>query len=204
MTGMGPVNPACRRSGALAAIGFGARDSDLNRRPPGGRNAAAGVSWVWKAICVASAMIWIAIAPSLVRAHTIHYAVEPKGMTVRIFYAANDPASYAEYELAGPGDALPYQTGRTDRNGCVSFLPDRPGVWQVKVLGESAHGFHGVTIEVKVDQALGLESFSKPLVATHTRLITGLSLIVGIFGIYAYWRSRKRTVEAGNSPLPPS
>lgn len=124
-------------------------------------------------------------------AHTIHYAIEPKGITIRIFYASDDPASYSEYEVFGPGDSEPYQVGRTDRRGCLSLLPDRPGEWKVKVLGESAHGFHGLTIHFKVDQALGLESFSKPLLATHTRLITGLSLIAGIFGAYALWRSRK-------------
>jgi hypothetical protein len=43
-----------------------------------------------------------------------------------------------------------------------------------------------------VDKELNLESFSKPLVAAHTKLITGLSLIFGIFGVYALWRSRKR------------
>ena len=147
------------------------------------------------AACLAMVLAWIASAASLAQAHTIHYAVEAKGMTVRVFYAANDPASYAEYELFGPGDTLPHQTGRTDKNGCVSFLPDRPGLWQVKVLGESSHGFHGVTIDVKVDQAFGLESFSKPLLATHTKLITGISLIIGLAGIYAYLRSRKRTDE---------
>lgn len=123
--------------------------------------------------------------------HTIHYTVEPKGITIRVFYAADDPASYSEYEIFGPGDNEPYQVGRTDRRGCLSLFPDRPGVWKIKVLGESTHGFHGVNLELKVDQALQAESFSRPLLATHTRLITGLSLIFGIFGIYAYWRSRK-------------
>jgi nickel transport protein len=200
MRGVGPGIADC---GLRIAEALTAR-SVLGEKPRRPVKGPTGASSVWMAIWVASAMIWIAIAPYLASAHTIHYAVEPKGMTVRIFYAANDPASYAEYELAGPGDTLPYQTGRTDKNGCVSFLPDRPGVWQVKVLGESSHGFHGVTIDVKVDQAFGLESFSKPLVATHTRLITGLSLIVGIFGIYAYWRSRKRPGTAENRPLTPS
>jgi len=134
---------------------------------------------------------WFPGNPAL--AHTIHYTVEPKGITIRVFYAADDPANYAEYEVFGPGDTDPYQVGRTDRRGCLSLLPDRPGEWKVKVLGESAHGFHGITIDFKVDQAMGLEGFSKPLVATHTRLVTGLSLIVGLSGIYAYWRSRKRS-----------
>ena len=125
--------------------------------------------------------------------HTVNYEVQQKGMAVRIFYTAQDPASYSEYEVYGPGDSLPHQTGRTDKNGFVAFVPERAGLWKLKVLGESAHGFHGVTIDISVDQNLNLESFSRPLVATSTKLITGLSLIIGVFGIYAFMKSRKKT-----------
>ncbi|MBS3920779.1 MAG: hypothetical protein KG012_18050 [Deltaproteobacteria bacterium] len=125
--------------------------------------------------------------------HSIHYDVQQKGISVKIFYSKDNPASYSEYELFGPGDSQPHQTGRTDKNGFVSFAPERAGIWKIKVWGESTHGFHGVTIDVRVDQALQLESFSKPLVATYTKLITGISLIFGLFGIYALWKSRRKT-----------
>lgn len=128
-------------------------------------------------------------------AHSIHYDVQSKGVSVRVFYTGGDPASYSEYEVFGPGDTIPHATGRTDKNGFVSFFPDRAGIWRVKVLGESEHGFHGVTIDMKIDEALSVESFSKPLVAQHTKLIVGISLIFGIFGIYAFLRSRKRKQE---------
>ena len=126
--------------------------------------------------------------------HSINYHVEQMGIAVRAFYSAKDPASYSQYEIYGPGDKedLPHQTGRTDKNGFLSFVPDRVGTWRIKLWGESGHGYHGFTAEVKVDKELNLESFSKPLVAAHTKLITGLSLIFGIFGVYALWRSRKK------------
>jgi nickel transport protein len=118
--------------------------------------------------------------------------VQQKGIAVKIFYSAQDPASYAEYEVYGPGEELPHQTGRTDRNGFVAFVPDKQGVWKIKVLGESAHGFHGVTTEVTVDKDFGLESFKKPLVAQYSKFVTGISLIIGLFGIYAMIASRKK------------
>jgi len=127
--------------------------------------------------------------------HAIHYDVQPKGISVKIFYSKTDPASYSQYELYGPDDQQPHQTGRTDKNGFVSFVPERPGIWKIKVWGESTHGFHGTTIEIKVDQALQLESFGKPLLATHTKLIVGISIIFGIFGIYALIKSRERRTE---------
>ena len=130
--------------------------------------------------------------PPVLEAHTVNYEVQQKGIAVRIFYGADDPASYSEVEITGPGDSLPHQTGRTDKNGFVAFVPDRQGIWKVKVLGESAHGFHGVTTEIKVDQDLHLESFRKPLAAAYTKLVTGISLIIGLFGIYALILSRKK------------
>ncbi len=126
-------------------------------------------------------------------AHTVNYEVQQKGIAVRVFYTAKDPASYSEFEVFSPGSTLPHQTGRTDKNGFAAFVPDQPGIWKIKVLGESEHGFHGVTIDVKVNEAVNLESFSRPLVAMSSKLITGISLIVGIFGLYSFIRSRKRT-----------
>jgi nickel transport protein len=134
---------------------------------------------------------------SAAHAHSIHYDVQQKAMAVRIYYSENDPAAYSQYELYGPGDKEPHQTGRTDKNGFIGFVPDRSGTWRLQVWGESSHGFHGVTTEIKVDQALNLESFSKPLVATYTKLVTGISVAFGLFGLYALWVSRAGKSRAG-------
>ena len=131
-------------------------------------------------------------------AHSIHYDVQQKAMAVRIYYSEKDPAAYSKYELYGPGDKEPHQTGRTDKNGFIGFVPDRPGTWKLQVWGESSHGFHGVTTEINVDQALNLESFSKPLVAAYTKLVTGISVAFGLFGLYALWASRGGGSKEGN------
>ena len=126
--------------------------------------------------------------------HSINYQVLEKGIAVRAFYSEKDPSSYSQYEIWGPGDRedLPHQTGRTDKNGFLAFVPDRAGTWKIRLWGESSHGYHGFTTEIKVDKGINLESFSKPLAAAHTKLITGLSLIFGIFGIYAFLKSRRK------------
>jgi len=146
--------------------------------------------WVWFVLL----LLGLFLGRIDANAHSINYQVEQKGIAVRAFYSAKDPSSYSQYEIYGPGDRedLPHQTGRTDKNGFLSFVPDRAGTWKIKLWGESGHGYHGFTAEVRVDKELNLESFSKPLVAVHTKLITGLSLIFGIFGVYALWRSRKK------------
>jgi len=129
-------------------------------------------------------------------AHAVHYRVENKGISVQVFYAEDDPASYSSYEIFGPGDTIPHQKGRTDKNGFVSFLPDRKGQWIIKVSGESEHGMHGAQIEVDVDDNLFMESFRKPLVAKYTQVFIGISFLLAIFGLWALLKSRKRGAEA--------
>jgi nickel transport protein len=147
----------------------------------------------FNAICIAVLLTLVAFVCGA-SAHTVNYDVQQKSVAaVKVFYTADDPASYAEFEVYAPeGGDLPHQTGRTDRNGFASFIPDRQGAWKVKILGESAHGYHGVTVEVKVDKDLNLESFKKPLAAQYSKFVTGISLIIGLFGLYALLSSRKK------------
>ena len=124
-------------------------------------------------------------------AHSVQYQVENRGISVRVFYSADDPASYSQYEIFGPGDTITYQKGRTDKNGFVSFLPDRKGKWLIKIWGESDHGYHGAQIEVEVNKGLFMESFKKPLVATYTKAFVGVSLILAFFGAWALLKARR-------------
>jgi nickel transport protein len=125
-------------------------------------------------------------------AHSVHYQVENKGISVRVFYAEDDPASYSSYEIFGPGDKIPHQKGRTDKNGFVSFLPDRKGNWVIKVYGESEHGMHGAQVVVDVNEDLFMDSFKKPLVAKYTKVFVGISFLLAFFGLWSLTRSWKK------------
>jgi nickel transport protein len=138
-----------------------------------------------------SVIIALLLMISGAEAHSVHYQVENKGISVRVFYSADDPASYSQYEIFGPGDKIPHQKGRTDKNGFVSFLPDRKGKWTIKVFGESEHGMHGAQIEVDVNENLFMDSFKKPLVAKYTKAFVGISFILSIFGLCALLKTRK-------------
>lgn len=138
------------------------------------------------------ALLLLLLIYSGAKAHSVHYQVENKGISVRVFYADDDPASYFSYEIFGPGDKIPHQKGRTDRNGFVSFLPDRKGKWVIKVYGESEHGMHGAQIEVNVNENLLMESFKKPLVAKFTNAFVGIGFILALFGLWALLRSWKK------------
>ncbi|WP_333654804.1 hypothetical protein [Dissulfurispira sp.] len=129
---------------------------------------------------------------SWAEAHSVHYHIENKGISARVFYSPDEPASYSQYEIFGPGDKTPHQKGRTDKNGFVSFLPDRAGIWIIKVFGESDHGYHGAQIEVRVNAGMFMESFKKPLVAAYTKAIVGIGLIGWVFGAMALFKRKKK------------
>lgn len=146
-----------------------------------------------------SLIIILLLLCSRADAHSIHYRVENRGISVRAFYSKDDPLCYSSYEIFGPQDTLPYQKGRTDRSGFVSFLPDRKGKWIIKVCDESEHGMHAAQIEVNVDENLVMDSFKKPLVAQHLKAFVGISIILSIFGLWALVKSWKRA-DSGQRP----
>lgn len=159
----------------------------------------AGAAWLRYGPSVLKVFVNIIVISCIVMAgscrtacaHTIHYQVENKGVSVRVFYEPDDPASYSSYEVFGPRDKLPHQKGRTDRNGFVTFLPDRKGTWIITVKGESEHGFHGAQFEVQINDSLYMESFKKPLVARHTKAFVGISIILAAFGLWSLIGSRR-------------
>ena len=124
-------------------------------------------------------------------AHTVNYQVQNKGISTRIFFDVDDPACYSAYEIYGPGDKLAFQKGRSDRNGFVSFLPDRQGSWLIRVRADSEHGIHAVDVKLNVDQDFNLKSFEKPLVAKHLKGFIGISILLAGFGLWALIGSRK-------------
>ncbi len=135
-------------------------------------------------------------APSA-SAHTINYQVENRGISLRVFYDRDDPVNYSAYEIFGPGDTIPHQKGRTDKNGFVAFAPDRQGKWVIKVMGESEHGMHSATIEVDVNRELSMDSFQKPLVAKFPKAFVGGSILLAAFGVWSLIAARKTRAASG-------
>ena len=136
-------------------------------------------------------ILFLLVTVTGAEAHSVEYQIENRGLSARFFFLPNDPASYSSYEIFGPGDEIPYQKGRTDKNGVVSFLPDRPGKWTIKLIAESEHGGHAASVDINVKEGLLIESFSKPLVAAHTKFFVGAGVLLSVFGIWALWTARR-------------
>ncbi len=59
--------------------------------------------------------------------------------------------AYAAVEITAPDAEIPFQTGRTDRNGSFCFHPDAAGRWKITI--KDADG-HFVRLGTKVSQEM--------------------------------------------------
>lgn len=124
------------------------------------------------------------------QAHDLHHEVsEGQALVAHFFFMDNTPFSHENYEIYHQGDALPYQSGRTDAHGYVSFVPDRAGQWRVKVF--SADG-HGVSVDITTTADMTLASVEKPFVDRYGRIVIGVSVLLGFFGILSLALRRKK------------
>jgi nickel transport protein len=103
-------------------------------------------------------------------------------------YGDGSPFAHEAYELY-PADAdQPLQTGTTDANGRILFVPDKAGEWRIKTFSEHGHGFDRrfTTTATKVEQ-------TSPCVGTNRlyAVISGLGVLFGLFGLYQlFFRSK--------------
>lgn len=123
-------------------------------------------------------------------AHGIdHFVYEGASRTIEVMTNDGLPFSFESYEVFGPDDRAPHQIGRTDKHGRVSFVPDRPGDWTVKVWSEDGHGLTATVavadLEVKV---------TEPQRGASPRRVWGLAigLLVIAAGGWALTRSRRQ------------
>ena len=123
--------------------------------------------------------------------HEIGSPREP--VAVKILFADGEALPYGEYEIYAPSDAnIPFQKGRTDREGYLSFVPSDVGVWRVRVIEKSGHG-----LDVKIEVgAVGPVPSGGTHLGTwwYVRPVAGAAVILAIFaGWYALLRRRGGT-----------
>jgi len=123
-------------------------------------------------------------------AHELQYVVgEGPAVSVRLSFAGGDEFSFESYEIYRAGEKTPFQVGRTDRYGRLVFLPDRPGTWRIKVFSEDGHG---LDFDITTDARGGVERADRPLVERYLRLVVGVALILGIFGLLSLFARRRQ------------
>lgn len=124
-----------------------------------------------------AAALLLALAAAPAAAHeTLHEIQRGKAIAVRAYVADGEVLADLAYEVYSPADpAVPYQRGRTDRSGWLAFVPDAPGKWRVKVIGDAGHG-----LDVEIDAAAPAAP-GTPGAAFVLRPLLGLLAIGAVF-----------------------
>lgn len=119
-----------------------------------------------------------------------------KGVLVEAEYDDGEPMTYASIEIFDSEDNLPFQSGRTDRNGRFLFYPDKLGDWKVVV----ADGMgHRLALKTNIDKMFNLDEtneqqakgINENSLSRYERALMGISIIFGISGIFFWWRGRR-------------
>ncbi len=124
--------------------------------------------------------------------HDIEHLIKKHNDVIEIDFYFSDGTkfSYQSYEIYSSEDKkIPYQVGRTDKNGRVLFFPEKGGEWEVKVFSDDGHG-KNVILNFEGNKKIEEKNLS--LYSKFGKIITGVSLIIGIFGILSLFFRRKR------------
>jgi len=134
------------------------------------------------------------ILPSILYGHGVRGTVERGGIAVKASYDPGEAMSYAKVKILAPGAKNLFQSGRTDRNGRFSFVPDRAGPWKVLVDDEMGHRLE-MTVSVDEDFDSGTAKDGKdptgPSFTRWQRPLMGLCLIFGLSGILFWWKGKR-------------
>jgi len=143
-------------------------------------------------IALSAAVVLLASAAS---AHeTLHEVSRGSAVAVKTYFADGEVLAYTAYEVFSPADPkIPYQKGRTDREGWLAFVPNAPGKWRVKVLDDTGHG-----LDAEIDAAPGSQgpepSEGRPslgALAFVLRPLVGLAAIGAVFAaLFTYYRRK--------------
>ncbi len=134
-----------------------------------------------------------ALASGPARAHEVLHRVERgRALAVRAFEPDGTPLAGELFEVYAPaGAARPWAQGRTDPDGWLAFVPDRPGGWRVRVVEAGGHGLD-VAVEVPVPGGSPPAAAEAPpsLLSRALRLFLGAAAVLAVFAAAAAWRRR--------------
>lgn len=145
---------------------------------------------------------WLACAavllPGLARGHAVlHEVIDGGAVVVRFTYPGADRPVFEPYEVFAPDSDTPFQAGRVNLHGEVSFRPDRAGTWRVRLT--TADG-HGALVALEVDAAGVVAATQGAHGHAHDhwlRVGAALGYLLGVFGLLSLWRARRARAPAG-------
>lgn len=156
----------------------------------------------WLALVVGAALCFGGAAP--LEAHGLGWSeiTAPAPVALSFAYADGSPLAYGEIKIYSPeNDEISFQRARTDKNGRMAFVPDRPGLWQIIASDGQGHRTEAkveVGLQPKSDQgpdsaSAAPESQGSGIKWGNTqKIIFGLSLILNL-ALLIRWRLVRRS-----------
>lgn len=126
---------------------------------------------------------------SPLKAHSVEHRIERGEAVFLTFSAGGQPLVDAVFRVYSPEPGPPFATGRTDRLGRVSFLPDRAGAWRVMVSTTDGHGA-SVRVDVETSPRAASDA-TKAGPSRWARIAAGVGYLLGIAGLLALWKARR-------------
>lgn len=143
----------------------------------------------WRASALIAGLVVLAL-PLPVAAHTLlHETTRADAVVVQFHYAGSDnKPSFEDYRVFAPGTEVAYQSGHVNADGEVSFRPNAPGEWRVRVASGDGHG---AQVTVVVDEAGALQGTADGAGYVQ-RVLTALTWMFGLFGLGIVMRDMRR------------
>lgn len=153
-----------------------------------------------RSILTALCLLW---ASSGAHAHGIrHETSRSECVVVTLTHDDGEPFADQRYDLYRPGEAERYQSGRTDGDGRVVFFPGTGGDWRLRAFSEDGHGVD-MTVAVAMTATpapstpapdtitVDAATARTPCNSRTQRIVTGVSLLFGFFGVVMLFTRRK-------------
>lgn len=152
-----------------------------------------------KSILMLSLTLTLGLASHLSAHALLHEEVsDGTTITVHFFYPGEREKPWFEpYEVFSPSDELAFQEGRVNAVGEVSFRPNEPGEWRIRVATGDGHGADQ-RIQVSEDD---IREVGRDASLGYTeRAIMAVGYLLGGFGLWMLWRQRKhlKTARGGD------
>lgn len=133
-------------------------------------------------------LLWTVILIS----HGVSYEFFENAKGIKIFYDDSTPMSFADYKIYSPDGKL-FAEGETDKMGRILFMPDRVGKWRIEV--DDGMG-HGIIKEFEVKNIKEVIPVSQDKISIYFKILVGLSIILGLTGIFFYISAKKQRENA--------
>lgn len=133
------------------------------------------------------------------RAHEVEAEiVRGRTVAVRAIVHGGSHLAGAQAEVYAPADpGRPWWTGQTDRDGWVTFAPDAPGRWRVRIIDARGHGLD-TQVEVAAPGAAPAAAGDAPRPTTEIAStgvaygpVVGIAAIAVVFALLLL-RERRR------------